>query len=713
MILIGLLVGFSAFQSTLAENKDPKITLTVQATSVKTALELIGLSAHVTLLTTPQTAKDIVSLRFVNVPLSEAMQRIANVDDAEWKQERDGYRLIRPAKLERAEQDFERNRAIQAFSNALNERRTQLQKLTPWSEQEADHYIEQIQALIKDLPTTNPPPPWRKRGQQLLLQSPFSRAIKELVATMDPVELAGIPTAFRTVWSSKPTQTQRPFSTLSQKILEQYAQNDLIWKKAIVSHSVTPPTVTGNPFWTQQLATLLKTDRHSSPTFLLAFDNGRDFTLTAYDDDGKKIASSTDSLQGRLPTNDDSLKTLFNNPKEKPISLEGDSRLLTDFIRKGNIDERGTPPANLLAKLLDPERTDPLALTGSPLLVRVTEARNINMIARLPDKLAVIDEIAAIRGQESDASLALGQYSDWGGLIDFHDGWLTVRPDHPAQTRTIQVDRRALGKYLNRLNRKTPLTIDEQASFIAPLPEFESNDLPFRQATYLNCPEAMFMDFPILRFYAEVTPQQRERMQTVGMPLASLTTREHELLNRMVYGLSYILTYTPPPKIDGVTAIDSELYASGILSDATESLPSGLPPEGIVKVRVQNQPCVYEQTPDQKVHGMDQLLPDHLAMLIYAEKHPEEFKNNNPVAGRDFKHFMVGNRTTITLTFQFTPTLSMTGYLQDGNVTNLKSLPYEELPQTYKSEFEIAYDKWARMMALRSAGTKGKAIPPP
>ena len=711
MILFGLFVGLTSFSPAVAQQPDPKVTLTVQATSVKRALDLLGASAHVQLLTSPQTANDIVTFRFVNVPLSEAMARIADVDNAEWKKEKGTLRLVRSDKLKHAETEWELNRDIQGYARAIADRRLAWQKLTPWSDQEADRLVEQFQGLIKDLPAKNPPPAWRKRGQQLLTQAPFARALQDMVVSMDPVELAGLPSSVKTVWSNHPTKMERPFSPSLERILDQYVQNQASWLRSVVSHSMTPPTVTGNPYWTLQFANLLGSQSKSISTFLLTIDNGHDFSLTAYDEAGKKITTASDSLEPIYQTNEEALKVLFLTSNEKPISLEGDDRLLTDFIRQGPIDQRGPPSDKLRARLLDPEGFDPLHLSGSPLLIRVAEVRGVNMIARLPDSLFDIDHIAAIRGQQPDAAKAFADYASHGGLINLHDGWLTIRPDRPAKTRSIQASRLALAKYLLRLSTNIPLSIDEQARFIAPLPEHQANDLPFWLATYLNCPEAMFFDWPALRFYAEITPQQKERMLTGGMPLSALTTSEHEIVDRMVYG-GYLLTYAPVRGNDA-TDIYTELYASGILSEATEALPNGLPPDGLVKMKIANDLSVYEQSPDNKVYGMGQLLPDTLAMFKYAQDHPEEYKSGNQMAGRDFTHFIVGNRTTITVTFQFTPTLSMTIPLQDGNVTNIRRLSFDDLPQSYRNEYYDAYTKWAKMMSLRRAGSNGKTVPPP
>jgi len=701
MILFGLLIGLGAISSSVAHQADTKVTLTVQGTSVKNALNLLGSAAHVSLLTSPQTANEILTFRFVDVPLSEAMRRIADIEFAEWKQDGEAMRLVRSAKLQRGEQEWETNRQVQAFAKAIALRTADGQKRAPWSDQEADRLAEQVRSLIKDLPPGNPPPPWRKRAEAVVLQSPISRALQDILCSIDPGELAGLPLTLRTVWSTRPTKTQRSFSPKLARIVDQYLQDEASWIRSVESHSLTAPEIKGNPHWSLELGKLL--GNKGIATILLAADQpGIDFTLTAYDDAGKQIAQASDRLQGSYSTDSPALKTLFPDPSEKPIEVEGDDRLLYDYSRIRPVDERGPPPAKLLERLLDTEQFDPLHLSGSSMLVRIAEVRNVNMIGRLPDKL--FDLIDFGRGKQFEAATWFSYLPFSDCQLDFTDGWISVRPYQPVATRDMQADRRAFNKYMHRLNSDKPLSIDEQARVMAPLPEHQMNDLPWRESTYLNCPDTRFFDTLSLRFYAAASAQQKERMMGDGMPLSSLTSAEREIVNRMVYGRQLQLIYSP--------TIDPELSTTGILSEATEALPNGLPPDGLVTMRVSSDPSVFPPNSGLKVHAQNQIYPNMLVMVKYAQDHPEDQRPGSEVLSRDLKHFLLGKRTTITITFQFTPTLSMAGYLQDGNVTDLKPITFDQLPQAYLAEFDKTYQDWAKMMSLRARGITGKSPPP-
>jgi len=85
---------FASFSSPRIQGPDPKVTLTVQATSASKALIQLGNAAGATLTTSPQTAEDIITFRFKDVPFSETIKRIADAVNGSWKHEGDSLRLI-------------------------------------------------------------------------------------------------------------------------------------------------------------------------------------------------------------------------------------------------------------------------------------------------------------------------------------------------------------------------------------------------------------------------------------------------------------------------------------------------------------------------------------------------------------------------------------------------------------------------------------------
>jgi hypothetical protein len=530
---------------------------------------------------------------------------------------------------------------------------------------------------------------------------------------MDPVELAAMSSPSRTVWSTRPTRTQRPFPPKIAGLVEQYLQNQAGWIRAVDSHALTAPEIKDNPRWTQQLGDLLGHHSQRISTVLLTAEyvDAIDFDLTAYDDGGNQIAHASDSLEGSYPTDSEVLQALFPNSGEKPISLEGDDRLFFDYVHKATVDKRGPPPPELLAKLLDPDHFDPLRLSVSPVLVQVAKVRGVNMIARLPDTAFRVGNL--FQGGKSDGARVFKNLRFGGCRLEFNRGWITIKPDRPATSQVSQADRISLAKFMQRSNSDKPLTIDEQSQFRAPLPEHQANNLPWSIAVFLDRQETRFLDTPILRFYGEATTQQKERMLADGMPFSSLTTREHEILDRQVYGpRGFQLIFRPIAGNDGSPPVDTELYSSGILSEPTEALPNGLPADGIVMMHVENASCVFLESSASNVRGGTEIVINRLVMLKYAQNHPEEYGQGSPMMSMDLNHFIVGKQTQITFTFQFTPTLSMTGTLLDGNVTDLKPATFDELPKDFKAEFDESYKSWAKMMSMRGVGTS-KAVPPP
>lgn len=700
--LIGLCV--------ISRQVETRITLTIQATNVKHAVELLGAAANLTLLTSPQTANDIVTFRFADLPISEAMRRIADVENATWKKENGALRLVRTAKLQQAESELELNREILGYSKAISQRADALKKQLPWNDGAATQLAEQVKALLKDLPRGNPPSSWRQKAQNLVSQAPLARAMRGIVASMDPAELAGLPDGIRTVWSTRPTRTQRPLSPKIAGIIEQYVREQAAWVRTVNSYALVAPDIKENPHWTEQLGELLGRTAQPIATVLLAAEPnfGVDLELTTYDDLGNRLAQASDSIQASYPSDDEALKFLFPTADDKPLSLTGDERLLLDYAHTTAVNERGPPPPGLLSKLIDPDHSDPLGLGASPLIVQVARARGLNLIARLPDGAFNIGSL--YKGGKNDGLRVFKNLHFAGCLLDAKDGWLTIKPDQPATSRVIQANRSDLARFMQRSNSDKPLSIDEQAQYRGPLPEQHANNMPWSLAVFLNRPNTRFLDTPFLHFYAQATTQQKVRMSGDGMPVSDLNSAERDILERLVYGArGYPLVFTPIPGGDA----EASLHSTGILSESTEALPNGLPPNGFVTMREESAYSVYLESSADKVIGGEELFPGRFVMYKYFQDHPREIRPSNPVLSFDLNHFMVGKRLTVTFTFQFTPTLSMTGTLRDGNVTDLRPATFDDLPKDFKAECDKEYKEWAAMMSMRSAGASANSVPPP
>jgi len=710
-----LAVAFGADQQS-----DPKITLTVQASYAKLAIRQLGEAAHVQLLTSPQTANDIVSFRLQDVPLSEAVKQIADAVDGKWKQEGATFRLIRTADQQNAEVKDELNQAVERIRKLIQKREDELQKMRPWSSDEADALATKAASLIKKFdPSRKNFGTWYYQGDRLSDETPIGRAFTRIAATFDPAELAELPKDIKTVWSSNPTPTEKPLQADALPIIEDFLKEQGDWANAIDKIDLTAPTTNGLTHYVGALGDF-KEDAGGKvfKVLLTVTPQGTNFgfyvELMAFNQKGKKVAWTNTVLTSA----DDRAKTPPANAApgdDEKIKLDADVQA---FFEKRN-DPQGLANSkklkdSLINKLLHPEKPDPLSILMSSKLIQAANIKRMNMVAHLTDNMFYADGNTSTTGVSVDEFL---RKIDSVTTISAPDGgWLVVKPKRPNECRTYQADRTELGKYLRRLSSGRPLSLDEQAAFALSLPDPLCNFLPWQLCNLLKLPRVDDYDPAMLRFYGLLTADQKERMMHDGLTFGSLRVEQLECVKRMLYRTRSRLGYTPPKGEE--KRFDFDLFYNGLWHEPTECLPNGIPPQGLIKLTVENSNVVMATSfnPDSNGTPGPAFSAQDLAFQKYSQEHPEQFPGANDASHRfNLGHFQFGPQVKMTFLFQFTPTLSLDNTLEDTNLKDFQTMTMDDLPSDFKKQFQDAYNHYVMAYANTKPGqvNGGGSVPPP
>ncbi len=723
---VGLTVlgGLSVASLPSVRTLDARISLTIQATTATQALIELGNAAHVSLTTSPQTAGEIITLRLKDVPLQEAMHKIALATNASWKQEGEGFRLVRTADQQRAERDTEFKQDVAKMKLAIQKRALDLAKLKPWNGQEGDLLATRLQALIKSFNPTATSQAFFTQASQLSQQAPIGRALTKIMTMLDAKELAALPDRYRAVWSSNPTAMQRPLPSGIADIVDQFLANQAEWVSTLQKFHVAAPNIRGTTYWVGDFGDFQETNNSSKITIVLltAYKWSRasalNFELSCYDAKGKKVCHAQTSLASETQSYLDAMKDTAVPAGEKPIVTEPLGIALLDSIPRGNVKPTRVKSREVMEKLTHPEAFDPLRFLLSPSLIQAAEIKGLNMVACIPDNAFY----SAIMGTAKEITVEkyLQRLAYFNTTVEKSDGWMVVSPSRPSETRENRADRKELGRYVRRIASGEPLSIDEHAAFALSLPDTQSNFLPSLLAGIWNAMSPGYFDPNMLRLYGTLTTEQRNQMQRGGLTFGALGEKQLEYVNRMVYGANSTLQFTPQQsQQSGGSQIDWDLFYNGLMHESTESLPTGIPEKGFIKL-VANTSYVVMAT---EHIGANMVMPNRtmdastLAWQKYSQDHHELFpwmaENNQRV---DLSKVQYGKRTQMLFTFQFTPVLSLTFNLEEKSPGTFRTLTLGELPDDFKKQFDEAYASLVQSYANVKPGDLGTnrgTNPPP
>jgi hypothetical protein len=702
---------------------DPKVTLTLPATSVEKALRALSNVAQVPLAASPQTANDIVTLRFKDVPLSQAMAKLAEAIDGTWKQEKDINRLIRTSEQLKAEEAKEFQQDVLHIRTSIQKRIAAEKNEPAWTTAQADALAAQVSSLLKQFDPNALNSDWYKKSAQLGAKAPIGRVITKLLNALDPELIASTTSSYKSVWSTNPTSVQRPMPPEVVPIIEEFVQEQNDWTAALERYQVSNPVFNGATYSVGDFGVLPSAGKPAAPiaTVILTIQNwgamtGFNVEFSAYDARGKKVERAQVNI-GNVYADMESEGKGSDDAEDDMIYYEGDAK---DFYESQAQSARSTLkplPRDLLAKVVDAEDFDPLSFTISPALQSAAHTRGWNMVASLPDNLISLGFMPSGKGVRVNQFLKRLKYcqTEWTQK----DGWLVVKPMRPSEARASRANRHDLAAYLEMSSQPARLGLNDQAYFALRLPEQHLNGLPAIMARIVSPELQPLQDELMLKFYGLLSKDQISRMEAEGLAIRSLTENQVELLNRMVYGPNAFVQFQPVPDRNGYVNRDPEeysLYEDGILRETTSSLPNGLPPEGLIFLNATESTVVAAV---QEARGSTQVFePESLAWQKYTQEHPTLFPAQESQSIKlDFNHLRRGEQLNMNFRFTLTPNLSLNRTLQGLTFPNSAPITLSDLPEPFQKRFNTTYDMYQKAYAksgpMQFVGTTGATSPPP
>lgn len=644
----------------MGQDMAQKVTFSSPAASAKNLLAELSRATGVTFSVSPQTQGEILLVDVKDVPLSELMKRIAQAAAAEWKQEGESFRLIRTQALQnQQEREYLDARALRfkADQARIQQEISNLKPLTQAEAQKAaeaqKHAAEEIMSGREGAART------LKVGA--FIASPPNRLLLKLLTAISPADLARIAPGTRMVLSSLPTRMQRSLPGAAGRYINEFMQEYQTWLSA-QPPAAQNEDLGDKPVFFGMGGGLVPMQGGLGKVLLILTRNSNQEDVNAQirvaDGHGNIVADQMRMLMTR--DNSPGAQNSGGASNEKPIEVSQQAKehaafmnqspsrgganvmIATPALPSGGGAARFTvsttveaiaigAPANAtprlpvspewMQKLVHPEKNEPLGFAASELFLGAAKARGENIVASLPDSALLPLSSRALQQIAPSALLALSQ-ANLDLKVESADGWLMVMPKFPAYVREIRVDRVELQRLLTAVQKEGRLTLDNISRYAssranpAPAPAFDSR--------YVNCLfQHAFQDFNqatfnwrMLQLYATLGAGQRQNLGNGGaLSLGALSPKQHGIVASMVYDdMAGPMFVQPMPPGQPQRSESREFYSfrgegggsvisfgSGgrkLIDERTEFLPTGVPSDGVMTVRVDTQEAVYATRKD-------------------------------------------------------------------------------------------------------------------
>ncbi len=751
LIFASILAATTSFAQLDDEALAVKVTFTQSMTSVGRALEGLSNASKVPLLASVPMAGEPLMISVTDAKLADLMAQIAKVTGGAWRREEGGFRLIRPAGMDAAEQNAERAERLKSI-------RTQIAKK-----------MESLKPKPAGSKQTSEGPNFSMGFGGMGGSGAGDKAITKLLGQIDVNAIAGIEQGERVVFSSLPTRMQRPFFGNVAPVVTELVQNH----NAATANR--PPTNVGadDEVDEAELNEFLKAigiSRNDKPIegrpakVLLAVAKGGGFMgmmggyqieLLLFDSNGKvlireqsMLMDSNGLLGGIAQAMGAAMEGIGDalggatgeKPKEQEIEgPDGDivysketKEVATLFGTAGggmsggmSIPSKLTP--DLEAKLLRPDIYDPLSFVESESLAAVASVKKWNVVANLPDsRISMFGMMAGETATKVNKYLT-SIFKDKRLVANSANGWLTIQPSHPRSARLSRVDRASLAKLIGGAKTNIVVNLDDYAAYALKNPP--PMETPAAMIyLMLFAPNAMsqgmmgMTDWDMLRFYGTLNPVTKSSLPNgITMSLTNVEPYQRKLVERMLFGANANLVVGAQPEESAASpfmAIMKSFMGNNggtWKQEPTEIMPDGLPNAGTIQIKAENT-MVGRVEGESELNSMFGALgPGELALFQFMKDDPNMgmmAQGMPPITA-----LKMGTRSTYKFRFNVAADVSTSRVLnddrisKDGQILSIDNLPADFRAQIEKQKELLKKDPFFKMMM--GMGTRGREVPPP
>ena len=676
-LLLSLASTTIAFAQAPKPDMQKAISYRTVAIPVSQALSDLSKSVGTRLVADGDLADERIILRLDGVPAQTALDKIAEACSAEWRPAKEGLELFRsPALVDRLQQaDMDRRVArirdsIQkmAADAATDGRMTQAKAVE----------LAQYTIRTEDLLGTGNRPPFNAAAN-IAAGRPAAetRLIAQLLAAMDPKEIAALAPGARYVYTPKPNAMQRQLTGFDDGEIRAYIEDQNLFVDAVLNQvkkvkGQVPPDVASsyvhiNDPNLKVFLVLEPSITDESVTVFLSIINSRRIPV------GWTMAQIGKRLSGQEYRSQVDLDRIKAN--EKGLEVDPDLKLLMHrFDHDPKTPNEAPLDPALSAALLTPTEHDPLSFFCSRLVLEAADNENLNVVF-VPSDICESAAMSACRSGKFTREL-LTMLMIQSGDMDCTDtdGWFIGKPNSPLLADQLRCPRPALEAYLQSIQEKGYVSIENQVSFVMTTAYGTTDILPSLLKTEIWGKAPSLDNYPsesTIRLYGSLNEEQKmAAKQGITLPYAQLTPDQQKWLNWFVFTgeLPFAVSQEVWDKIKN----GDWQYVYG---EKTELTPNGILPGDTFTLSEKTEPVVYysESFQGQMSIRTSATVEDAAAEIASAEG-PQD-----PASPHEMNHFSVGSRRQIILKLVTQGTYEMEGTIDENRGGDLKGVPGDKL----------------------------------
>lgn len=638
--------------------------------------------------------------------------RIAKVIGGEWRKKDGFWNLVRPDPLAR----IQRKAVVDGRLRAIRADIDKLKRVEPWSQSYLVATLAKISSLAENESKALAESRSRRLGEltDSSSMSPAGRALRRLLAEMNPEEIASIEPDSMAVYSSRPTQVERPLPSGSDRVLDQFLaeQREFV---AGVEHGTDlfPAIEFLDPRY--NLSSTYAQASRFVVTVRRFGQGGPEVSLVAADPDGWQVASAHVRLElpsgAQTPISEvPATPLVFSQRAEdfKSIYTVVSGRFGGDL---GDRDAARSLAIKWMPAFIDSVHVDPMSFIVGEALGQSAQAMKANLVADLPDTMLTFMPMSSSNKKYTARDFISELSGSWSNTwIRHSDGWLEIGTVDPLSATANRLNRTALGKLATTIDEKKRADVDDLGDYAAQQPGnlcFNSIDQAYAAVFSPHSGDsgaglANYYFANVLRFWGSLSKAQRDSLRRgESVELGQLPPDARKWLERYVYGIPRVFATNfetpfsvPPTSPDrrNIRASPYEGLGNG-LSNATTITGEPIT-STFLQVNVKGQEFVDSEAPD--VLG-----------YWFADQ-------GWPLSGEQSPLLSVAYTDVPMLTVRFDFGGGYKAWAQIGDDASTWSMPgaYSTLPERIRKEVEARYEQQKARKAENEAKAKTRKIPP-
>jgi hypothetical protein len=659
------------------------------------------------------TLKDqVILVRTKDVDPEVLKTNLAKVLNGTWEHRKEGWRFTQTDEQKDSERKIYEKARFKFFTEMVEKSKKKIADFKPFDEASCKQIVNELKNISTARVNRNSNSIWR-RIEKIDEQSPMGRFAYRAALRITPEMWMKLTEENpRIVFCTRPTDMQQAFPFRVDDLLALTVQEQNLWSTYAGGEPLRGPKA-GNED-EESYYYLGNLNEHRQPFLTRDLDtvtmtielNSESIEFNAYDAKGKSTFNS--NINFYEYADDDfnyDFRAEYEKMKKKMVKVEGEAAEYLEAVSPLTMYARGTEiqkplSPGLLAKVLNPEKIDPLSIAAPDIYLSSIETPNVIMVMTDDQRRSRFPEFKDSRFMRFKPA----------NIVD-SNGWFLLSQPNPIATRRQMPDRKKLGPMMRFMNaNKRPLNIEEQAEFALKLPWDIDNSYAYESHLRLVSTNEVESDNnrSALRVYGSLSQGNRDQARKGGVPFATLSDAAKQEMFRAIF---YSQKYETRVQLDwqamsGMTPKQQQdfqdmqnLMYGGIYEEKTFVLPKGLTNSLILVIEDRTSSKLYcgrpEPTSDQDYYGGGRSMSatevgDHMFKLTNPQRYRYELQFYNKI---DENNIRCASQRMLTLKLKLNNTMYLSWNLSQTLITDPTVYTVKTLPQGILDEIKRGYDQ--------------------